>query len=116
MRRPSRLTPNAEADIKRLFCAGSRRKREENISIDLVLGPYGGNFAVLLRDITACGMSAIITKTVGGVAFDFFGSADLYIYDGNELIYFPDAYEKGLLSRDDLLSLSSVFSRNRSKM
>lgn len=114
MRRPSRLTPIAEADIKRLFCVGSRRRREENISIDLVLGPYGGNFAVLLRDISACGMAAIITKTVGGVPFDFFGSSDLYIYDGNGLIYFSDAYEKGLLTDADLRDMASHFRKNRS--
>jgi hypothetical protein len=80
----------------------------DDIEIKKYYGTYGGCVAVLMTDNYTGYSQALETEVVDGITIQYFDSNKMLIWKNGNFHHLQEAYDEGLLTKDDLSLIGSV--------
>lgn len=107
VKKPEPLDVNTEAKIKEDYAAHLTKSKipttADQVRIDHYYGTYQGDAVALFVSATTIAYAAVmVEETIAGYDFRFGSSKKLYIYHESEFTPLKEAYETGLVSKEDV--------------
>lgn len=84
----------------------------DDLYVDCFYGIYDQSFVVNIKSRDSGYFAYITSMTIGGVEFYFNSGDEIYVYNGGELYFADDAFDKGLLTNEDVEVMYSIFSND----
>jgi len=107
------LNAKIEMKIKQDYLRLRTKPMHPDATVDDIMilkyyGSYSGRAAVLMTDSCAMYSAALETEVIDGITIQYFSSNKMLIWEPGNFISLKDAYNRGFLTKDDLMKISDV--------